>query len=535
MTRTLLTADSIHTQNPSSPIVEALVIEGAGVVATGTREEMAECAGIGARRLDLPGATVIPGLVESHIHPTYAGLTDGWADCRTPPCRSIADIQQALRASASGSGWIRGWGYDDTQIAEGRHPTRTDLDAVSTDRPVIVLHICGHFAVANTAALAAAGIDESTVAVDDPLFPRGEDGRLTGMAWEIDAVSRLTAAVPALTEQEVNSALLRSLQLARSRGITTIHDLGIGLSAGAQELTAYRALDASGELPVHVVGFLRGDLALDALDDGTVAFEHAPTNGAHFRLAGAKFWADGSIQGLSAALRTPYACDPSHHGDLLYPQEQLDDMVLRVHRAGGQVAVHANGDAAVGAAITALSRAQTTDKRVGRHRIEHCQVSAPSDLEAIREAELGVSFFVNHIFYWGDRHRDRFLGARRAAEMDPLACADELGLRFGLHSDCPITPMDPLATIRTAVTRMTRDGAVLGAGQRIRVDRAVRAMTVDSAYLVHDENRVGTLMAGRRADLVALGGSVGDLADGTAEMPRPAMVMVDGESVHTPE
>ncbi|GCE43032.1 hypothetical protein Rhow_007161 [Rhodococcus wratislaviensis] len=530
MSRTLLTADAIHTQDPSSPTVEALVIADDRVLATGTAKDMADCAGIGARRVDLPGATVIPGLIESHIHPTYAGLTDGWADCRTPPRRSIADIQQALRASSGGSGWIRGWGYDDTQIAEGRHPTRTDLDAVSTDRPVIVLHICGHFAVANTAALAAAGIDESTVPVDDPLFPRGDDGRLTGMAWEIDAVSRLTAAVPALTEQEVNGALLRSLQSARARGITTIHDLGVGLSAGEQELAAYRSLDASGELPVHVVGFLRGDLALQALDDRRVTFEHAPAAGAHFRLAGAKFWADGSIQGLSAALRAPYACDPGHHGDLLYPQEQLDEMILRVHRAGGQVAVHANGDAAVGAAITSLRRAQATDGRVGRHRIEHCQVSAPSDLAAIREAELGVSFFVNHVFYWGDRHRDRFLGAERAADMDPLACADDLGLRFGLHSDCPITPMDPLATIRTAVTRMTRGGTVLGGNQRIGVDRAIRAMTVDSAYLVHDETRVGTLTAGRRADLVALDGSLRDLGDGTVDTPRPAMVMIDGES-----
>lgn len=528
MTRTLLTAEAIFTQDPTTPSVEALVLEGGRVLATGTRRDMADRAGPGVRRLDLPGATVIPGLIESHIHPTYAGLTDGWADCRTPPCASIADIQHALLAAAPAIGWIRGWGYDDTQVLEGRHLTRDDLDAVSTGRPVIVLHISGHFAVANTVALAAAGIDESTVDPGDQQFPRGADGRLTGMAWEIDAVARLSAAIPDLTEREVRAALLRSLEVARSRGITTVHDLGVGLSAGMQELAAYRALDGSGELPVHTVGFLRGDLAIEELGNGGIDFEAAPAHGSRFRLAGAKFWADGSIQGLSAALRAPYTCSPDHHGDLLYPQEQLDEMVLLVHRAGGQVAVHANGDAAVGAAISALISAQASDGRRARHRIEHCQVTAPADLAAIRDAALGVSFFVNHVFHWGDRHRDRFLGPERAAALDPLACADALGLRFGLHSDCPITPMDPLQTIRTAVTRLTRGGSVLGADQRIGVQRAVQAMTADSAYLVHDEGRVGTLAPGRRADLVALDGDLAALADGSVDIPRPALVLIDG-------
>ncbi|MBJ8341956.1 amidohydrolase [Antrihabitans sp. YC3-6] len=528
MRRTLLTADRIFTQDTTNSIVEALVIDGDRVLAGGTRKDMADRAGPGIRHLDLPGATVIPGLIESHIHPTYAGLTDGWADCRTPPCSSIVDIQRALRGVAPSAGWIRGWGYDDTQVRECRHLTRDDLDAVSTVRPVIVLHISGHFAVANTVALATAGIDESTVDPGDPQFPRTADGRLTGMAWEIDAVARLSAAIPNITDAEVRAALLRSLELARSRGITTVHDLGVGLSAGMQELAAYRALDNNRELPVHTVGFLRGDLTTDALDNGGIGFAATASPGSRFRLAGAKFWADGSIQGLSAALRAPYTCSPDHHGDLLYPQEQLDAMVLRVHRAGGQVAVHANGDAAVGAAISALRSAQASDGRRARHRIEHCQVTDSTDLAAIRKAELGVSFFVNHVLHWGDRHRDRFLGPERAADLDPLACAAALGLRFGLHSDCPITPMDPLQTIRTAVTRLTKGGSVLGADQRIGVHRAIQAMTTDSAYLVHDEHQAGTLAPGQRADLVALDGDLTALADGAAEIPRPALVMIDG-------
>ncbi|SDQ74008.1 hypothetical protein SAMN04489765_1654 [Tsukamurella pulmonis] len=525
----LLTAESVHTMDRTQPVAEAVLVRGDRVIATGTRKEVESLASPSSDRIDLPGATLIPGLIESHVHPVYTGLTQDWVDCRSPLRGSIADIQAGLRERLSAPGWVRGWGYDDTLIAEGRHPTRDELDAVSMDRPVILQHISAHFLVANTVALAAAGVTESSIAEDDPRFPRGEDGRLTGLAWEIDAVSKIVAAVPPLAPGDVRDALLASLRLARSRGITTLHDLGVGLMAGAEELAAYRELAATGGLPVHVVGFLCGDLALPAIADGSVRFEAGGSADGRFRLAGAKFWSDGSIQGLSAALRIPYMCDPGHCGDLLHPQEVLDDMVARVHLAGGQAAVHANGDAAVRATITALARAQRLDGRRARHRIEHCQVTLPDDLDAIVREELGVSFFANHVYYWGDRHRDRFLGAERAREMDPLARADGLGIRFGLHSDCPITPMDPLHTIRTASTRLTSGGDVLGAAQRISPDRAVQAMTLDSAYLVHDEHEVGCLAPGRRADLVVLDAPIDSLGDPSAAMPQPVQVMVDGE------
>ncbi|UUZ59144.1 amidohydrolase [Nocardioides sp. B-3] len=368
-----------------------------------------------------------------------------------------------------------------------------------------------------------AGVDEETIAVDDPRFPRAASGRLTGMAREIDAVSRCSRRSPPRGDTDLEDALLRALTRARERGITTVHDPGVGLIGGPEELAAYRRLDSAGRLPVRVVGFLRGDIARAG---GTV-FESAGRAQGRFRLAGAKFWADGSIQGLSAALRAPYLCDPGHHGDLLQPQPELDAMVAPVAAAGGQLAVHANGDAAVSAALTAISRAQdSTDDP--RHRIEHCRVTSASDLDALKKAGVGVSFFVNHVYFWGDRHRDRFLGEERSGFLDPLASADAAGLRFGLHSDCPITPMDPLATIRTAVNRLTSGGSVLGPDERIGVHRALKAMTVDSAYPVHEEGLVGTIAPGMRADPVVLDGPLSAVADAAAPMPKPIRVMVGG-------
>lgn len=524
MTEQLLLGARVVTMDPDLPEADAVLVRDGLVAAVGTRAQVSPLAGPAAERVELDGATVIPGLIESHIHPAYTGLTDQWADCRSPGVATIADLQAALAALPVAPGsWTRGWGYDDTLLAEGRHPTRDDLDAVSSTEPVIVSHISGHFLVANTVALARAGVDEETTAIGDPRFPRDATGRLTGMAWEIDAVSQVLAATPPLTDADVEAALLRALSRARERGITSVHDLGVGLIGGPAELAAYRRLDAEGRLPVRVVGFLRGDLALAE----PTTFDDAAAATGRFRLAGAKFWADGSIQGLSAALRAPYLCDPNHHGDLLQPQEELDAMLAPVAAAGGQLAVHANGDAAVGAALTAIGRVQqgTTDPR---HRIEHCQVTSRTDLAALKEAGVGVSFFVNHVYFWGDRHRATFLGEERSEFLDPLASAAACGLRFGLHSDCPITPMDPLATLRTAVCRVTSSGHVLGPAERIDVRRAVRAMTVDSAYLVHEEAHVGTIASGMRADLVVLDGSLADLADLNAPMPKPVRVMVDG-------
>lgn len=532
MTATLLVADEIHTMGPGAPVAEAVLIDGARVLGAGTRSEMESLAGPDARRVDLPGATVIPGLVESHMHPLTTGLADDMADCRASACRSIDDVQSALRSQVPGAeGWIRGWGYDDTLLREQRHPTRAELDEVSRELPVYLSHGSGHFAVGNSAALARAGLDEAHLAQDDPRFPRDEDGRLTGMAWEMEGVRALSAAIPAPSDADVRSALVRTLHRARKRGITTVHDLAIGGAGGLDELAIYRGLDEADALPVRVAGYLRGHLALDAIDGGRELFDPSWADGARFRLAGVKLWADGSIQGLSAALRTPYLCDGEHTGELLHTQEELDAMALTAHRAGAQIAVHANGDAAVGSAVEALSQARASDGRPARHRIEHCQVTRPSDLDTIAQAGLVASFFVNHVYYWGDRHRERFLGAERAAFIDPLARADALGIPFGLHSDCPVTPMDPLATIRTAATRRTHGGDLLGGDQRIAAHRAVRAMTADSAFLVEDEGRSGALSAGRRADLVVLDGNLTGLGDPDAPIPQPARVMIDGQWV----
>ncbi|MGH3086674.1 MAG: amidohydrolase, partial [Rubrobacteraceae bacterium] len=219
-----------------------------------------------------------------------------------------------------------------------------------------------------------------------------------------------------------------------------------------------------------------------------------------------KLFQDGSIQLRTAALREPYygEAEPTDH-HLIWAQEELDRMVSEAHSAGWQVWIHGNGDAAIESNLDAYERAIKNDPRPDhRHRIEHCQTTGEDQLDRIRDLGITVSFFAAHVWYWGDRHHDIFLGPGRAARIDPLASALERGIRFGLHNDTPVTPISPLLSIGTAVSRRTSGGRTLGEEQSVTVEAALRSMTLDSAYLAHEEDVKGSIEEGKLGDVVVL-------------------------------
>lgn len=522
----------IRTDAWSDP-VEALVVDGGVVTYAGSLDGAHSSAGRSARHVDLDGATVVPGLVESHVHLVFAGLTDSWTDCRSPLNTSIGDLQAALRSDLkdlTNGRWLRGWGYDDTLLAESRHPTRDDLDAVSADVPIVMSHISGHFAVANSKALEIAQIHDDSPDPAEGRYVHDRDGRLTGLMWEMGAVHKVLGAIPGVTDQEVRDAATRSLKLAASRGMTAVHDLGIGTAAGELELDAWHRLAADGSIPIRVAGYLRSDFLGTRPQDDPLLFKR-PEDG-NFRLAGAKFWSDGSIQGLSGALKQPYSCTDSDCGELLFSPEDLHRQLAAVDAVGGQCAVHANGDLAISTVAGAYAAIhEKTGRSDPRHRVEHLQMASTDDIASLVNSGSVASIFANHVYYWGDRHRDRFIGADRAARIDPTGDAESAGLHFGMHSDCPITPMDVLATFRTSITRQTSGGSVLGEDQRIGRRAALHALTADSAYLVHDENRRGTLAPDMDADLTVLDADVVGLPIDETQDARAVATMVAGEFV----
>lgn len=520
--------------------VEALAVVGGVVVGEGSVDDASAAAtAAGAtqvRQTDLGGGTVIPGLVDSHVHTAYFGLTKNWVDCRPAAVQSIDELVALLApaaAAADGKAWVRGWGYDDTLLADNRHPTRDDLDRASREVPIVISHVSGHFAVGNSRALELAGIDASSSDPDSGSFIKDDAGKPTGLMWEVGAVRQLIGAAPAVTPAELESAIEHGLHTAAACGMTTVHDLGVGLQGGAQELAAFRAMNEAGRLRLKVFGYLVGELAASLLPNEPKLFEKSGTDD-YFVIQGAKFWSDGSIQGLSAALLEPYHCNHDDSGELLIAADEFEQRLLPIMQAGGQIAIHANGDRAIATVLEVYQNlAETSAWQTGRHRIEHFQMAHPEHVQQAAQIGAGVSVFANHIRYWGDRHRDRFVGPERASRMEPLRDVIGGGLHFGLHSDCPITPMDPLDMLWTAVNRRTSSNQVLGADQCITVEEAIHSLTLDSAWLVGREATMGSLQMGMAADFVVLDADLHDDDPDIAQTAQPVATYVDGVNVYS--
>lgn len=495
---TVLTLDPVHSSG------SALAVHDGRVLAVGSDRDILRLADAHTRRHHLGGRTAMPGFVETHSHPYFFGLTlNADVDAGSPPNDSIADIVErvvtAARQVPEGE-WIVGYRYDDTLLRDGRHPTRQDLDPASPDHPVLLVHVSGHFVSANSLALRHAGIHAATPDPAGGLIARDSSGEPAGMLAETAAFP-LYALLPKRSEHDMAEILGLAGDAYLAAGVTTVHDTGIGLTSGADELAAYRRAVESGRLRTRVRGYLLDEVVRE-LGPGVPGPAAAAPDDDRFRIGGVKIISDGSIQGLTGCLSEPYTCSPGERGMMLLSPAELTERVGALHDAGWQVAVHGNGDGAIQAIIDAYRGLGCSGGR--RHRIEHCQAVREDQLDAMAEYDIPASFFVKHVYYWGDRHRDRFLGPERARRISPLSAARGRGMRFGLHADTPVTPVAPLEGIWCAVHRRTRDGAELGPEQRVDVRTALRAYTSDAAYLGFDEECGGTLEPGKRADVAVL-------------------------------
>ena len=496
----LFTNATFHTldsTDPDRPPAEALASWRGRIVAVGSWADVDALVGPDTEVVDLDGATVLPGFIETHMHPIGAGVTMSAPQIGYPDCRDVADVVAALaeRAAVTPAGEpIQAWGYDDSLMVEDRHLTRHDLDRASADHPIYLRHVSGHLGYANSRMLETAGIVED---VEDPVggrFQRDDAGRITGCMEEtanFAVASVLPIGDPATLRAGAKAASDHCLRV----GTTTMTDAGVGSEA---MVAAYQDGVDDGSIRVRTRMFPVWRIA-DGFPTRTGMGDDRLSVGAM------KFFSDGSIQGYTACLCKGYHDRPDVNGYPFIPPDEMTDLVTDAHVKGWQVAVHANGDAAIDNTLDAIEAALSAQPRDDhRHRIEHCQVVREDQLE--RMARLGVlaSVFVNHVWYWGDRHRDRFLGPERGARIDPLASLRAHGIVHALHCDMPVTPLDPLFTIWTAVNRITRDGELLGPEQRARVADAVAGYTSAAAFVNGQEHDRGTLEIGKLADLVVL-------------------------------
>ena len=500
---------TVITVDARESVAEAFAVLGETFVAVGDNADVEALAGDGTRRVDLDGRVVLPGLYAAHDHFPGSGRVALYSvDLNSPPIGAVTTMDELVaavkaRAADTPEGeWVVGRGYDDTLIAEKRHPTRVDLDRASTEHPIFITHISGHLGVANSRALEMAGITRDTPTPPGGVIRKDDAGEPNGVFEEsMSLVSRL---IPSLTDAQKLEAIRWSVGDYIEEGVTTTV-IAHGSASTLRDLQAGRR---AGALSLRVIT-MGSKGSLDALSPGEAGGFVTGFGDDRLKLGAIKIVQDGSIQGYTGYLAKPYHVpfmgDASYRGYPRRSREELTEMVVALHRGGYQIAIHGNGDAAIDDILYAFRAAQDdTPRPDARHRIEHCQMAREDQLDVMKELGVSPSFFVGHAYYWGDRHRDIFMGPERAKRLSPLKSAVDRGIRFTVHDDTPVTPVKPLQLVWDAVNRITTSGKVLGEAQRITPLQALRAVTIDAAWQNHEEDTKGSIEVGKLADFVVV-------------------------------
>ena len=504
MIRVYTNAD-VMTMNPEQPKVTTFGTFKNRFLGVGSDQFLKTIPGTMVEHIDLQGKTVIPGFIESHNHLSMYAATLLQLDCRAETVRDIETLKREVKNKAiqTDSGqWILGFGYDDTLISDCRHLNCSDLDVAAPHHPVLIMHVSAHLAYANSKAMVISGVGSETPDPEGGHIDRDQAGRPSGLLLEPAAIDLVKKHVPKLNAGQYRSLLKRAIPYYHRHGITSSHDGAIGYTKDAPEIIeAYRQLEAAGELGLRVYMTI-----MHSYYDQLTSLGLGSAFGSDLlKLGSVKLFQDGSIQALTAALSDDYLNRPGHRGECIHPQENLNHLIEKYHRLGLQIAVHANGDRAIDSVLQAIDRAQHLAPRGDcRHMLIHTQMATLDHVRRMKALQVIPSYFVNHVFYWGDRHRDLFLGQERASTIDPLGTSLREGLPFTLHSDLPVTPVDPLASIHNAVNRVTRQGKILGADERIPVLEAFKAYTVNAAFCSFEENSKGSIVDGQLADFAII-------------------------------
>ena len=512
---------------------EALAVKGERILALGSLEEVRAAAGSNAAEIDLKGAALLPGFYDAHSHFLDAArLSAFYCDLHGRPLgrmTSIDDYIDALRrhmAKLDPGAPVLGSGYDPDTIAEHRHPTRRDLDRVSTDRPVIVSFFTGSMSVLNSRALELLGITRDTPDPEGGAIGRDADEEPNGLLienaaygiWDTGRLQRIE------TPERLFKAIEQESLLYAAKGVTTVNegsdaDLGLfreAVSRGAlkqravlwmrpedllQELQALLDRADSADREIIDVSLRRwGSLPIPAEREG----------GHRITIGGGKIFADGAMNIGTARLSAPYHMAieghaPDYTGTAVLSDEAIAATVKRVTGAGFNMFIHANGDAALDSCIAAYRAVRERDPKGRQHLILlHAQLVREEQFDAMEELCLTPSFFCANIYYSGDRLYERLLGPARACRLDPIGTAFRRGLPATMHQDTPVEPMDPLFSIWSSLTRRTASGRLLGPEERITPYQALLANTLYAARQNGEDWCKGSLEPGKLADLVIL-------------------------------
>lgn len=514
---------------------EALLVRDGKIAALGSLNELTALTDH-AVKIDLEGKTLLPGFIDGHSHLSAVAYQMTMANLNPPPtgeCSSVEDVvrvlqEKLLQNDLEPGQWLIGMGYDNSVYPNGVHPTRWDLDQVSTQLPVAALHTSGHLCAVNSRAMELLGYLNPQADI-----PEGgvveESGLLKEQAFLSPEKQRLMQSVSPV---KVLEYVGKASELYASYGITTAQDGRTTLEERELLLNAGRL----GTLKTDVVMYLMPEAAARVLPRQNPAqneYEH------HLRAAGMKFFLDGSPQGKTAWLSRPYQIVPEdeaadYRGVPTMKEEEVLDLMRQAIANHWQINVHANGDEAIEQMIRCYQQALAesgSDERL-RPVIIHCQTVRQDQLERMSKIGILASFFLDHVYYWGDYHRDSVLGPERAFAISPLSSALAGGVSFTMHQDAPVVPPNPIFSIHNAVNRRTSSGKILGENERISVYEALKAVTVNGAYQIFEENSKGRLKEGFRADFVILSKNPLQVASDQLSSIEVLETIKDGETIY---
>ncbi len=499
----LVITGTVLTVDDARPTAEAIAVADGRIIAVGDRSDVAGLIGSDTRTIDLGDGCVMPGFIEAHGHPLMEALalSDRIVDIRPVTIRNADDVVAAIRREAGARGpdgaYLIGW---DALLQPGLPaPTLAWLDEIAPDGSLVIIHNSGHKAYFNSRAAQLNGLTRDTPDPKGAKYGRDGNGELDGTAEEIGAVFPLLTG---LADPAHYPAMLRAECARLNRaGLTTCSEMAFdpGFRPMLEQLR--------GELTVRLRTY--------EVSNAELSSDAEPGQGDDMlRQVGIKIWVDGSPWVGNIALSFPYldteatrsiGIPPGSCGCANYTREQLTEIVGAYFPHAWQIACHVQGDAGVDTILDVYEEALRQHPRDDhRLRLEHVGAIRPDQLR--RAADLGVtcSIFVDQIHYWGDVIVDGLFGPERGSRWMPAGSAVATGMRISLHNDPPVTPEEPLRNISVAATRLAPSGRVLAPEERLTVEQAIRAQTIDAAWQLFADDVTGSLEVGKYADMVVL-------------------------------
>jgi predicted amidohydrolase YtcJ len=515
----------VWTARAERPFAEAVAIAGDRILAVGAHEKIAKYITPETQVIDAGGGLVVPGLIDSHIHLIDGGLRLASVQLRDAGTRDefVKRIAEYAKSQPPGA-WITGGDWDHS-LWGGELPTRDWIDAVTPNNPVWINRLDGHMALANTAAMKAAGVGDEVKDVDGGEIVRDDSGRPTGV-FKDNAMGMIDRAEPNSTTQQLLDATVAAMDYLAARGVTSVHHLGT-----FQHLNVFRIAQERGLLKTRIY-------ACTPLHQWRRLADEVKARGRGdewLKIGGLKGFVDGSLGSHTAAFLEPFSDEPGDRGLLVNTVEDLETWTASADREGLQVVVHAIGDRAIRLQLDVFERvAKANGPRDRRFRIEHAQHISPADIPRFSKLGVIASMQPYHAIDDG-RWAERFIGPERSKTTYAFRSLLDSGGRIAFGSDWYVAPPTPMEGIYAAVTRRTLDGKHPNGwvpSQKISVEEALRAYTIDAAYAAFDDSRIGSIEPGKLADIVVLEQNLFDLPPEKLNTVPIAATIVGGKVVY---